>query len=40
MGLMMADVDPSGLDFDELRQRYKREREQRQAAGETSAMSR
>ena len=30
----MADVDPSSLDFDELRKRYAREREQREKAGD------
>ena len=30
----MADVDPSGLDFEELRDRYARERERREAAGD------
>ena len=30
----MADVDPSSLDFDELRKRYAREREQREQAGD------
>ncbi len=30
----MADVDPSSLDFDELRKRYARERERREQAGD------
>ncbi len=30
----MADVDPSGLNFEELRDRYARERERREAAGD------
>ena len=30
----MAEVDPSSLDFDELRERYARERERREQAGD------